>query len=148
MVQPVEPIPAPPPQPDLIWDEYRIIQSHADSLIETSPALTQEEAFKLAEAETDMEEEWKTMCESLTCLMLSVNPTDSWKADGFDLGWQKRRGYKFFHAKTGKDLLREILPNTDCTFKVFKNENNTLTIFNYHHDSPTGERYEIGRRDA
>ncbi|MBU2571578.1 MAG: hypothetical protein KJ725_16440 [Gammaproteobacteria bacterium] len=45
-----------------------------------------------------------------------------------------------FEADDGKTFLANILPKTDCTFKVFL-EQNIIRIQNFHHDSPTGNEW-------
>lgn len=41
-------------------------------------------------------------------------------------------------ANDGQQFLRKLLPNTDCTFWI-ERENQVLHIRNAHHDAPTGE---------
>ena len=65
------------------------------------------------------------------------------------MGWRHRLGYKYIDCEN-KNLrlgscdagrfLREILPDTDCTFQIYE-DGRYLRIKNYHHDAPTGETY-------
>lgn len=63
-----------------------------------------------------------------------------WKAKVENFGWRSLDGVKIFKAEAGGDLLHEILPNTECTFYVYKFRNG-LKIQNYHHDSPMGNEW-------
>ena len=47
---------------------------------------------------------------------------------------------KSFHYQDAGVFLREILPKTDCHFRIYEIETG-LKIVNYHHDAPTGEVY-------
>ena len=71
-----------------------------------------------------------------------------------DFGWRNASGHKVFKAETGQQLLRNILPQADCTFYIYEpkkedkdndkmDEGFILRVLNYHHDSPTGETYYI-----
>lgn len=75
--------------------------------------------------------------ESLTELMREVNAGEYWDARVNNFGWRSLDGSKVFTAKTGEELLQNILPKTDCTFYIFKRAK-MLIIRNYHHDSPMG----------
>lgn len=83
------------------------------------------------------------MVESLTELMKEVNPTKEWYVSVTNLGWRKRNGVTTITADDGETLLREVLPKTECSFKIYR-EADTLIIRNSHHDSPCGgETYRI-----
>lgn len=66
-----------------------------------------------------------------------------WYIEGRNLGWRNRSGHKFAKISNGSEFMSEILPNTECTFYIEKNEDKTLTLYNYHHDAPTGESYTL-----
>jgi hypothetical protein len=87
--------------------------------------------------------EWETLCEDLTVLMNDVNPnSDEWFAEVSNFGWQQMDGTKSFSATTGEELLREILPETDCHFKIYHPpEENQIVINNAHHDSPVWNEF-------
>jgi len=86
--------------------------------------------------------EWDDLLDFLTEKMLKKNPDGNWHAEVKGFGWQKLDGYTDFNAKTGRDFLDRILPDTDCTFKIY-NDGKGFSINNFHHDSPTGEWYYI-----
>ena len=52
-----------------------------------------------------------------------------------------RVGYSDFKATDGGTFLSKILPDTDCTFNVFLDADQTVRIQNYHHDAPTGNEW-------
>lgn len=69
----------------------------------------------------------------------------SWRTDVENLGWQKRSGYLEFDLQepSGQQLLWKVLPDTECTYKIWKTEEG-LRIQNWHHDSPGGdETYSV-----
>lgn len=85
---------------------------------------------------------YESLCESLTGFMQDLNQKDYyWCAEVNGFGWRELNGTaKPFKANNGKELLNHILPNCDCTFKIFK-EGKGLAIQNYHHDNPTGNEW-------
>jgi hypothetical protein len=71
----------------------------------------------------------------------------SWYCEVSGFGWRQQSGYKVFDVEggdapdhaIGTEFLREILPNTDCTYWVFDDLDGAgLKIENAHHDAPTG----------
>ncbi len=84
--------------------------------------------------------EWEDLTSDLTHYMKKVNPKTGWKAVVTCFGWRGVDGYKYFHADNGSQLLSNILPNTDCHFKVFKS-GRKIQIQNFHHDSPVGKEW-------
>lgn len=83
--------------------------------------------------------DWIHVCSELTTLM---KKNDAWYATVENFGWRKLNGQKHFIAKDGQSFLRELLPQTQCTFKVFKGEGEWLfEIQNWHHDSPAGDEW-------
>lgn len=60
-----------------------------------------------------------------------------------NFGWRNSSGYANITAENAGDLLRKVLPNTDCTFRIWI-YSDQVRIQNFHHDSPMGnEWYEI-----
>ena len=68
-----------------------------------------------------------------------------WYATVSNFGWREMNGEKKFPADCGQELLHQILPRTECTYRIFKLEDGSgFSIQNFHHDSPTGnEWYKI-----
>ena len=132
-------------QPYLTWDTCDIAQGQAAYLQEENPELSEDEAFQQACGDSNLYDmEWESLCDCLTELMERINPDGlEWRADVRNAGWQKRSGHKIFSANDGNKLLQEILPKTECTFKIYDRQDH-IAIENAHHDSPMGgEMYYI-----
>jgi hypothetical protein len=100
------------------WDTCDIAQAQADYLKEDHPELSDDERFRMACEDPNLyESEWACLCDYLTELM-GRNQHGGWRAKISNFGWRSLNGKKLFHAANGKELLREVLPQTDCTFKV------------------------------
>jgi hypothetical protein len=124
------------------WDTCDIAQAQAEYLKETGEheGKTDGELFQMACADPDLYEwEWQSLCDSLTHLM-NRNPHGGWKAEVRNFGWRSLNGHKVFRATTGNALLRQVLPQCECTFKVFR-YGRGLAIQNAHHDSPVGNEW-------
>lgn len=137
------------PRPFIVWDTCEIAQNHVESLKEEDPELDEDQAFSDACADSWLyESEWDYITEFLTEKMKEINPDDrNWYCEAAGMGWRKRNGHKTFHATTGQELLRAILPDTECTFQIYLKQNESdgekyLYIVNSHHDA-MGEVYEI-----
>lgn len=85
--------------------------------------------------------EWEYLTDYLTEVMQERNPGGEWRVSVNDFGWRKQDGFKEFKAGTGVEFLRKILPDTDCTFKIFAYGDDGIAVQNFHHDAPTGEIY-------
>jgi len=64
-----------------------------------------------------------------------------WVVSVNNFGWRNLSGAKIICAESGEDLLRQLLPKTECTFYIYKNNRNSFKIQNFHHDSPTGNEW-------
>jgi hypothetical protein len=65
---------------------------------------------------------------------------------GTNMGWQNRTGQKDVEVTEGMDLFEAIRINSDLTFRIWKDsddEPGTYHASMSHHDSPTGEHYEL-----
>ena len=135
------------PEPLITWDESDIVDAEVERRME------EDNPDKLSESEIrdqvyqdsvlfDME--YECMCDSLTELMTDIqtkgNNGYDWKAEVMNFGWDNRSGWKEFHAENGQKLLEEVLPRTQCTFKIFVKDRE-IQIQNFHHDSPTGNEW-------
>ena len=80
--------------------------------------------------------EWEDLTLALTEIMEERNPSGLWKAEMKNFGWKGVNGEKTFTTNDGKEMLNKILPNTDCSFKIYKYGRNGIAINNAHHDSP------------
>jgi hypothetical protein len=87
------------------------------------------------------DDDWTSVCETLTEAMGSES---LWYAEVRNFGWNNRSGYKFIEAHSGAALLRELLPDTLNSFKVYKRPGGGFYVNNAHHDKLTGgEIYTI-----
>jgi len=81
--------------------------------------------------------------ERVTSLMRDLHESTDWYAEVRNFGWRNQSGHKTFRAETGPEFLQAILPQTDCTYKVYFRGDH-IAINNAHHDSPTwNEWYTI-----
>jgi hypothetical protein len=131
----------PPFPPYCAWDTCDITEDEVKRLREEDPELSEEDARKQIYEDPDLLSfALDDLHEDLTHGMKEVNPDCYWKAEVRNFGWRKLSGsYKggeIFHSKTGKDLLGRMLPNCDCTYKIYIDYDGTIRINNAHHDSP------------
>jgi hypothetical protein len=141
------------PQEDhafLVWDHYEIAKAHAQYLREEDPELSDDDAYEQAASDSDIfEHEWDFLLECLGDKMAEINEGESWYCEGHGLGWQKRSGHMSFSASDGRGLLENILPRTECTFRIYvkgEGDEQYFKIVNSHHDA-MGEIYII-RKDT
>jgi hypothetical protein len=59
------------------------------------------------------------------------------KATVKNFGWQSLSGLTYVKANSFTQLLSSVLPNTECSFKIFK-DGKKIVIDNSHHDKPCG----------
>lgn len=99
--------------------------------------------------DTEDEFAWEDLLSELQLLLDKKNPGGHWFAKVENFGWLNQSGTKEFETTDARDFLQSILPETDCTFKIFEYEDG-LAIQNYHHDSPTGNEwyYITPRKDT
>ena len=126
--------------PFTVWDEGEIRVELAKSL---SEEFGEKEAYRLADR-SDLDPEWEGVVDDITFLMEKISKTYTrkgyWEAQVSNFGWRSLNGHKRFKATTGADLLREVLPETDCIFRVFR-DGREMAIQNFHHDSPSGNEW-------
>ena len=88
----------------------------------------------------DVEFEWDYLLEELDELPKEVNPEGYWYCEVENFGWRNQSGHAYIEFKSGREMLCKVLPKTDCSFNIFREEN-IIKIQNYHHDSPTGNEW-------
>ena len=110
-------------------------------LLENGEVANEEKGFELACQDCDLLMcEWEWLTDTLTEILNAVNPDGYWQAKVTGFGWRGQEGYKDFEVDNGSDFLKNILPETDCSFRVFLDKN-TIRIQDFHHDSPTGNEW-------
>lgn len=127
--------------PDFVWNPVRILEDHATFLVEEGQYETEDEAFEAASKdESLLEWEWECLLDALTERLSDINPGGLWYAEVSNFGWRRLSGYKEFQADDAKAFLQEILPRTECSFRIFIHDRE-IKIQNFHHDSPFGEEW-------
>ena len=131
------------------WSSCEQAQAQAEFLQEQAREqgeyLDDVEAFHLACQDQDAAQQaWQDLLDELTEIIEEINADGYWYATVRNFGWRGQDGTKdVFRADNGQDLLRAILPDTDCTFEITVEEWG-LQIWNRHHDNPVaGETYSI-----
>lgn len=125
--------------------EYRIDEAQQEQESELNNDDQEIIRKEVLEDSDVFERAYEDLTEYLTEVMQDMTKRnyykDRWKATVNNFGWLKQNGFKTFKAENGKELLEAILPETDCTFKIFKDGRNGIKIQNYHHDSPMGNEW-------
>ena len=141
-------------QPIIVWDTCAITQGQAEFLVEQAmengETLTKEQAFNDACEDGDViSMAWDDETSYLTTIMEDINKEGAWYVEVNNFGWRHLNGFKYFRADDGQDLLHKLLPQTDCTFSIYRRKDEAtgqehLVINNAHHDAPCGgEMYYI-----
>lgn len=127
--------------PALTWDTCELAMHQAKYLRSEDPNLSDDEAFQMACEDQDLHGmAWDDLVHQLTVIMTRIREFDEWIVEVSNFGWRNQNGQKQFQAVDGATLLREILPKTDCTFKIF-DRGDHIQIQNSHHDSPMGNEW-------
>lgn len=120
------------------WSKFKkfekIVKELTDKKIEEE-GLTDHD-FEEMSYESDLSFYWEDLKDELTRLLKEKNPDGHWHAKVENFGWQNLEGTNTFDADNGEEFLREILPDTDCHFKIYDFGKNGIAINNAHHDSP------------
>jgi len=120
-----------------------IIDKKADELTEMTNPIMEWDTSNIPEGQVDIE--WECLIDFLTEVMKKKNYRnyykDKWIVEVNGFGWRNLDGHKKVTAETGEELLREILPRCECTFKIFNDGCTGLKVQNFHHDSPTGNEW-------
>ena len=128
-------------EPDFVWNPVQILEDQAAFLVEEGPYDSQEAAFEAAaQDEGLLAWEWECLLDALTERLSDVNPGGLWYTEVRNFGWHRQSGYKEFRADDAKTFLQEILPRTECRFRILIHDRE-IEIQNFHHDSPFGEEW-------
>jgi hypothetical protein len=131
----------------LAWDTCAIGEAQAEYLM-AEEGLTEDAAYADVWHDADLfDTAWRDLCDALTEQMARINRHGRpWTTEVRNFGWRHQDGGKSFGADTGAELLRAVLPNTECTFTIdFDFVRHTITINNAHHDAPCGGELYIMR---
>lgn len=97
--------------------------------------------------------EWECLLGELDTLIKKFS--GYWWVEVTSFGWQALSGHQEFTAEDGQTFLQKLLPQTDCHFKIYYDDDmdipnwlsenvkklKGLRIQNFHHDSPTGREW-------
>lgn len=129
--------------PVLEWDPVTLIEGMlANAKIDRAEELASGEVTE-AELLAGIQEDYEAfeiareeLNDQLTEIMQRLNPDGrGWRAEVKNFGWRALDGYKEFEAEDGQKLLEQILPQTECVFKIY-DRGDHIAINNAHHDSP------------
>lgn len=124
------------------WDEAQISQDEIEYLM-SEEGLSEEDAQARVWNDPDLFSlQWDDVMDALTDLLTEFNPDGHWYCDSQNFGWRNEPIHAEFTFTTGQEFNEKVLPNTDCTFYVVK-EDDHIFVQNYHHDSPMGEQYYL-----
>lgn len=95
------------------------------------------------------EYDWEVTCAEFGRLLEHVHPRGVWLVQVAGFGWRSQTGQGMValsSAGDGEEMLRSILPETACRFRIFQKQaiagNQTyIRLQNFHHDSPTGNEW-------
>ena len=135
----------------LSWDTSQIAEDQVAYLMEERPEDYPEEDTAYAEVYDDCdlyEFEWEWVMDSLEEILKGINPDGyPWHVEVSNFGWRGLDGYRDFQTLDPREFLRKILPDTQCTWYMYKYGEDGLAINNFHHDSCTGrEWYHITKQ--
>jgi hypothetical protein len=85
-------------------------------------------------------EEWSSYQRQLQEILDRKNPEKFWRAQVENFGWRNLSGEKCFHARSSDAFLLNVLPHTDCRYRIY-NYRGGIAIQNFHHDSPVGNEW-------
>lgn len=126
---------------DFVWDTHEIARTQAKWLVESGECQTEEAAYDRVYSDQDLfQQEWEDLTDALGERLEAINPDGHWYVEVHNFGWRNQHGYKEFTADDGRTFLQEILPNTDCRFRIYFHDKE-IHIQNFHHDSPTGNEW-------
>jgi len=124
------------------WDDSKVFEDEIKYRLEDNEdGLTEEEIENDVYGDSELLNlHLEGFHECLTEIIKGKNRDGFWKAEVHNFGWRNINGVKTIKAENSEELIRQILPDTDCTFKVFDHDDG-LAIQNFHHDSPTGNEW-------
>lgn len=138
-------------KPILDWDNNEIFEDEIKYKLEHKEEsecedCSDDEIREMVYSDFDLIQiNWDSMTDHLTEIMESLNRNnhykDKWIAEVNGFGWRNSVGFANITACNGTELLRGVLPDTECSFNIFKDGRNRIKIQNYHHDSPTGNEW-------
>lgn len=133
-------------EPHFVWDTSQIAEDRVGYLM-SEEGMSEEEARESAYSDHDLLTiEWDSFTDSMDEVFTELFENRHVKAEVSRFGWRGTEGETdWFEYENSQELLRKVLPKTDCTFKIFLREDpfygKHLKIQNFHHDSPVGNEW-------
>lgn len=133
----------------LSWDTLAIIEGEIECRRESGEideGMDDNELFhEICQDDDVFAWAWDDLCLALTDCMEQRNPHGWWHAEVAGFGWRRLDGHAVFQAHDGQALLCRVLPDADCTFRVYDHAGGRgFAVNNHHHDSgPGGEWYYV-----
>jgi len=116
----------------ILWDEERMPSDVTDEEIEkhfwNDPFIGQQHWDYFVD---DLEEEFKKHIGKTIYV------------EGRNMGWRNQTGHKEFQLEKAEDIFRKIVPKCELTYYITKEKEGEYQVKVSHHDSPTGEYYNI-----
>ncbi|PZP53409.1 MAG: hypothetical protein DI586_11075 [Micavibrio aeruginosavorus] len=113
---------------NLKWDEGEVINAIVRDYMLEDASLKEKETYTFSE------------------LLSGISQSGDFYVRGYDLGWKKRSGSAKVSARNAREFISRVFPQTSdwsLDGEMTQGRNAKLNIRLYHHDAPTGERYEI-----
>tara|TARA_Y100000310_G_scaffold290504_2_gene317749 strand:- start:78 stop:773 length:696 start_codon:yes stop_codon:yes gene_type:complete len=135
--------------PWLFWDKYALSEAWIRQNLEDMEAHPEfyDEPMTEEQLRAEVQEDhylfqlaWEELLDELTGWM---GLDEHWHCEFKNFGWRRLSGSMDFRATDGATLLREVLPKTDCAFKIWKEGPRRISIQNWHHDNATGDETYI-----
>lgn len=127
-----------------VWEnEFNHIKENWQDNFDEEP--TDEEINNFLENDNDMYMiGWENFLDNLSYEMEKINKSIYWRDTAKNMGWRNLSGYKEFEAKTPRELLEAITPNTqDYSIYFYKGGKTFFYAKISHHDAPMGETHRI-----
>lgn len=128
------------------WDEGEVINAIVRDYMLEDTSLKEKETYRLANQSELVADEFEYFLETFSELLSGISQSGDFYVRGYDLGWQKRSGSAKVSARNAREFISRVFPQTSdwsLDGEMTQGRNAKLNIRLYHHDAPTGERYEI-----
>lgn len=140
-------------EPDLEWDTFDVSQAeinyrkeNKEDFYPDNPNITDEEIENRVYEDYDLitfayDDFINYFQELLDHVTKKYKETYYWTAEVEGFGWRGQSGeMDVFYEEDVRELLRRILPQCDCNYKIFMNRTG-FRLQNFHHDSPVGNEW-------
>jgi|GEM_PF-1897476 len=133
------------------WSALDLAKAEAKRLVDEGVYENEDEAFEnTLGSQSFFDWEWQCLAENLKYTLQELENEEKpglWYVERRNFGWRNLGGHAQLALdgkNDGQQFLSKILPETDCSFKIYEYEHGDqkgIKVHNFHHDSPTGEWY-------